>query len=132
MYRWIPQTAELELEVEAPTEFAVFADALAAFAELVGDGDGGSATVEREIELGGSGLGDLLADWLDELVYLADVEGFIPQRLARLDLGDGRLSSTVSGYTGESRPLVKAVTRHGLRFEAAENGGWHARVVLDV
>jgi SHS2 domain-containing protein len=131
MYRWIPQTAELELAIEAPTEDAVFADALAAFAELVGDGDQ-SPSAQREIELEGTELEDLLAGWLDELVYLADVEGFIPERLTRLELNHTGLRSTVSGHTGEPRPLVKAITRHGLMFEPAADGGWRARVVLDV
>ena len=131
MYRWIGQTGELELAIEAPTESAVFADALAAFAELVGDG-GHPPAVQREIELEGSELDELLASWLDELVYLADVEGFIPDRLIKLELGEDRLRSTVSGHTGEPRPLVKAVTRHGLRFESPGEGGWRARLVLDV
>jgi SHS2 domain-containing protein len=48
--RWVEHTGELELQIDAPTEEAVFADALAAFAELV-DEEGGLDSDRREIEL---------------------------------------------------------------------------------
>jgi SHS2 domain-containing protein len=131
VYRWVDHTAELELSIEAPTERAVFADALAAFAELVGDEDGRDAA-RHEIELESEDAGDLLADWLDELVYLADVEGFVPKCVTKLDVSDGKLRATVHGYRGEPRPIVKAVTRHGLALEPVEKGAWRGRVVLDV
>jgi SHS2 domain-containing protein len=50
MLRWVEHTAELELEIEAPSEEAVFAEAVAAFAELVGGGSGPSVTREVEVE----------------------------------------------------------------------------------
>jgi SHS2 domain-containing protein len=37
-YRWAEHTAEVELEIEAPAEEAVFTEALHALAELLGDG----------------------------------------------------------------------------------------------
>jgi hypothetical protein len=61
VYRWIEQTGELELLIEAPTEEAVFADALAAFAGLGGD-DGGPDSERREITLAGDDRDLLLAD----------------------------------------------------------------------
>jgi SHS2 domain-containing protein len=131
VYRWIDHTAELELSIEAPTEQAVFADALAAFAELVGDGDVADRA-QHEIKLETADLGGLLADWLDEFVYLADVEGFVPEEVIEINLDGKGLRANVRGHRGDPRPLVKAVTRHGLVFEPTDRDGWHARVVLDV
>lgn len=131
MYRWVDHTAELELQIEAPTEEAVFAEALEAFSELVGD-DRRADSHRREIELRAHDREELLASWLDELVYLADVAQFVPEHVSDLELGAGRLRATVRGHRGEPRPLVKAVTRHGLALRPAHDGGWHARVVLDV
>jgi SHS2 domain-containing protein len=133
VYRWIDHTAELQLAIEAPTEQGVFADALAALAELLRDAHDGSS-VEREIELAGEDRAELLADWLEELVYLADVEGFMPQRLLKFDRDSDKLCATVQGRCGDPRPLVKAVTRHDLAFEQHPDDelGWRARVVLDV
>jgi len=130
VYRWVDHTGELELRIEAPTEEAVFADALAAFAELV-DEKGSDAHERREIELDGADRALLLADWLNELVYLADAQQFVPERVTDVYLDGERLRATVSGSRGDPSPLVKAVTRHRLAFERDE-GGWWARVVLDV
>ena len=130
MYRWVEHTAELQLEIDAPEEEAVFADALAALAELLEDGGGGAPEL-RTLELDAANRAELLAGWLDELVYLAEVEGFVPEALVELELDEQRLDATVRGYLDEPRPLVKAVTRHDLAFEQ-HGRRWRARVVLDV
>jgi SHS2 domain-containing protein len=130
VYRWVDHTAEVEVRIEAPTEAAVFADALAAFAELVGDGSV-TAAERREIEVEAEDHETLLAEWLNELVFLADVEQFVPERVSNLELEEGRLHASVRGHRGEPRPIVKAITRHGLELRPTEEG-WRARVVFDV
>jgi SHS2 domain-containing protein len=131
VYTWIEHTSELELAIEAPTQAAIFTDALAAFVELVHD-DGSLDGERREIELRSDDRAALLAEWLEELVYLADAQRFVPEHLTDLRLDSGGLHATVRGHRGEPSALVKAVTRHRLSFEADREGGWHARVVLDV
>jgi protein archease len=128
VYRWSDHTSELELQIEAASEEEVFAEALAAFGELAGPRAGDE---RRTIELEADDRGLLLVDWLNELVYLADSDGFVPAAVDELRLADGRLTATVSGRTAQPRPLVKAVSLHGLRY-ARETDGWEARVVLDV
>ena len=130
MYEWVDHTAELELRLEARTREALFADALAAFAELIGDERGGEPAA-LEVELEARDSGTLLAEWLQELVFLADTEDFVPERVAALDLGEHGLRATVEGRRGRPSQLVKAVTYHGLELRPAEDG-WAARVVLDV
>jgi SHS2 domain-containing protein len=87
--------------------------------------------VRREVALAAGDLPALLVDWLSELLYLADTGSFVPERLDRLELAGATLEATVAGHGGRPSPLVKAVTYHGLVVEPVE-GGWHARVVLDV
>jgi SHS2 domain-containing protein len=129
-YRWVEHTAELELELEAATEQAVFLEALAAFAELVAE-ERCVDSERREVAARGDDRASLLAAWLDELVFLAETEGFVPVRVTELELDDGVLCATVRGHVGEPRQLVKAVTWHRLEF-AADGDHWRARVVLDV
>jgi SHS2 domain-containing protein len=130
VWRWIEHTGEAALAVEASSEEGVFADALLALAELLADEGQGPAT---RFEVGASApdRAALLADWLSELLFLAETESFVPERLERLELSDTSLSATVSGHIGHPSPLVKAVTYHDLVLEPVE-GGWRARVVLDV
>jgi SHS2 domain-containing protein len=130
LFRWVEHTAELELEIEAPSEEVVFAEALAAFAELVGEGSGRS--VSRDLDVEADDRAMLLVEWLSELVYLCEVEQFVPERISSLELGDGGLRATVEGHRGRPRHLVKAVTLHRLELRPDDNVGWRARVVLDV
>ncbi len=131
MYAWRDHTSEVELVIEAQSEQAVFEEALAGLAELLGDpGDG--APAERTVDVAARDRAAGLADWLGELVALAEIESFVPRRILTLAVEPGGISSTVEGAEGDPRPLVKAVTYHRLRFEPAEAGGWQARVVFDV
>ena len=126
-YRWLEHTAELQLELRADDEEGVFAEGVAAFAELLGDGSGQDVTHELAMQAGErSGR---LVELLEELVFLADTSGFIPRRLAQIDLVAGH--ATIDGYRGDPPPLVKAVTYHDLEFRR-DDGSWFARVVLDV
>ena len=86
----------------------------------------------REIVLEGDSRDVVLADWLNELVYLADAEQFVPDALAELELHAGGLRANVRGHLGLPTPLVKAASLHGLEYGRAPGGGWQARVVLDV
>jgi SHS2 domain-containing protein len=129
-YRWVEHTSELELEIEAVTESAVFLDALDAFSELVED-EPSADSEQRQVEVRGDDRETLLVAWLEELVFLAESQGFVPERTTELEIGAGLVRATLRGHAGEPRHLVKAVTLHRLLF--ARNGdGWHARVVLDV
>jgi SHS2 domain-containing protein len=130
MYRWVEHMAELELRIDAPTEEAMLADAVDAFGELVGrDPDGEPA--RHDVVLTSDGPAARLVEWLEELVFLAETEDFVPERLARVELGEGELRAVVEGRRGRPAHLVKAVTYHGLVVEERPEG-WHAAVVLDV
>ncbi|HWQ24976.1 MAG TPA: archease [Gaiellaceae bacterium] len=128
MYRFVEHTAELEVELEAGSPEGVLQEALRAFAELTGPGTG--EPVERRVELEAPDRPALLAAWLDELLYLADAEGLVPEG-ADLTVDGTRVSGVLRARRGEPRPLVKGVTLHRLRFRS-ENGTWRGRVVLDV
>ncbi len=127
-YRWVDHTAEVELHVEAPTPELVFVQAANALAELL---NGGSGERERhEVRLASRDLPALLVAWLEELLFLADTGGFVADE-AEVELRYNALHAVVRGRKTEPRPLVKAVTYHGLELEKAGDG-WHAKVVLDV
>ena len=141
MYRWLDHTAEIELELEAASEHEVLSDALDALRELL---EGNETPVSSEgwqrhkdeierraVRATASDRPALLAAWLEELVFLAESEGFIAFAVERLSLEHCALSAMVAGHVGEARPLVKAVTYHRLQFEPSERG-YRGRVVFDV
>jgi SHS2 domain-containing protein len=135
VYRWVEHTSEVELALEGDSRREILADALAALAELLGFGDGDArvAGAERRVLTISEAESDdaLLVAWLEELVYVAEAEGFVATELVDLQLWPDGLDARVDGVVDEPPPLVKAVTLHRLRFEP-QGEGYVARVVLDV
>lgn len=131
VHRWVEHTGELELELSAHSEEAIFADALEALRELLEESEDGEPTDRRRLSVCAPERALLLAEWLGELIYRAETEGFVPRRVAALDLAPDRLEATVEGRPGRPVHLVKAVTYHELRF-GRDADGWRAHVVLDV
>jgi SHS2 domain-containing protein len=129
-HRFVEHTGEVELELEAASEAGIFEVALAAFAELVA-ADSMGETAIHDVELAASDSALLLADWVSELIFLAEVAGFVPERVTSLEIADRRLRATVEGHRGHPRHLVKAVTLNKLEL-GQKKGLWHGRVVLDV
>lgn len=130
MYRWLEHTGELELEIEAPTQPAVFSEALEALAELLGGGAAGREELRR-IAVEAADPATLLAGWLEELVFLAESEAFVAERAEEIDIAETRLAARVAGRVGDPPHLVKAVTYHGLELTERDDA-WYARLVLDV
>jgi SHS2 domain-containing protein len=133
MHRWVDHTSELELRIEADSEIAVFEEALEALLELLDErlGDRGGERARHEVTASAPDRATLLAEWLSELVYLVETEDFVPERVERLDLGDGDLEARVEGRRTRPPHLVKAVTYHRLEMRE-HDGSWRATVVLDV
>lgn len=132
VHRWVEHTGELELELSAPTEEGVFADALDALRELLDEDDEDApATESQRVSVSAPERPLLLAEWLGELVFRAEIDGFVPRVATDLTLAPDRLEATVEGRPGRPVHLVKAVTYHELRF-GRDGDRWRAHVVLDV
>jgi SHS2 domain-containing protein len=129
MYGFSEHVGELELWVRAASEEDVFGEAARALAEVLGSEDG--ATASREVAVRGADRPALLAEWLSELAFLAETEGFVAERVEDVLLGADEVRARVAGHRGSPPHLVKAVTYHRLCFEPTADG-WHARAILDV
>jgi SHS2 domain-containing protein len=131
-YRFVDHTAELQLEIDAPTRAAVFEHAVLALGELLGrDGgtEGTSRTRALSVEAGDDPA--LLAAWIDEIVFVAETEGLVPRRVERIDAGPSVVHALVSFTEGTPPHVIKGATYHDL--ELGRHGDtWRGRVVLDV
>ncbi len=131
-HRWIEHTAELQLELRARSEAAVFREAVHALRELLEDEEPADGErVERAVEAEATDRPALLAEWLAELVFLAETEGLVPDEARNLVVGEDSVTATVVGRAGTPRHLVKAVTYHDLQLHR-DRDGWRGNVVLDV
>lgn len=129
VFRFVEHTGEVEVEIEAATPEGVLEESVRAFGALVERGRTGRPAT-REVRVDGADLASLLPALVDELVFLVDTDGFVAlDASAKVD--GTHVVATLEGVLDEPAPLVKAATLHRLSFEPAD-GGWRARVVLDV
>lgn len=145
----LDHTGDVGFELHAPTLETLFDAAREALLqELMAApaSDAGAARPREarplDLALEAPGLDRLLLRWLDELLFLVQVRGRVPvsARLAVQAPPDpgtaGRLTARLVTVPLDVRAQrwrgeVKAVTYHGLELEP-DDGGWRARVVLDV
>ena len=132
-HRWIEHTSELQLELHARSEAAIFRQAVHALRELLEEDDAPATggRLERPVEAEATDRGALLAEWLAELVFLAEADGLVPDDVRDLVVGEDTVTGVVVGRIDEPRHLIKAVTYHDLELRR-DRDGWRGNVVLDV
>jgi SHS2 domain-containing protein len=126
-------TSEVELHLRAGSLGDLLAEAGRALAEveLIG-ADCVLGGPVRTIRVSSSDRDALLVDWLNELIFLADIDRWVAMDFSIDLVKNTEVRARASGVTlewGLSR--VKAATFHGLRVEDIP-GGLEARVILDV
>jgi len=131
VYRFLEHTAQLELEIEAGSFEELLAEATRAFAELVAPGSRG-VPAHRTVEIARDDEKTIVADWLSELVYLAETDSFVPRRLLACERTPDRISVKLAGFLDAPRPLIKAITYDGLELSESSRGLWQAKVTLDI
>lgn len=132
-------TGDLAFVAGGPTPEAVFAAAAEALlAATVEEPERVGAAERRSVSWVEAELDLLLLRWLDELIWRRDAERLLARAgplALRREQEAWRLEGEIRGAPigPEHRLLadVKAATAHGLWFGRTD-GGWEARVTLDV
>lgn len=136
-FRQLDHTADLAFEMTAATERSLLLGAasnlVAIMTSEVERGDI-SDLEEREILIEALDGEDRLVRWLNEIIYLAMTGTFLFHS-AQLELmGDAVMRAVCRGETDALEKItseLKCATYHDLVVEERE-GGWYARVVIDV
>jgi SHS2 domain-containing protein len=113
-----------------------FVNAARGMLDLMVDSKGLRPLESRRIRVKGKDREALLVAWLSELLYLFEVEGFLPVEYEIVSLDDQQLEAKVRGDILDParhsvKGLVKAATYHLLEVKEAD-GRWQVQVVLDV
>jgi SHS2 domain-containing protein len=126
-------TSEVRIRLRAPTLAGLLAEAGRALAEIqIRGGPVPPAGTWRAVAVAAPDSAGLLVDWLNELIYLAETDRWIPTEFDLSTAGPGTLRGRARGVTLDRAPaLVKAATMHGLRLTETP-GGLAADVILDV
>jgi protein archease len=133
-------TADIAFEATGRDLAQLFRDAADATMNVMIDNlDAIEPRETRHIELSNDEIDMLLFDFLQELIYFKDAERLLLRvRDVRIEERDKRyfLKAEAAGERLDparhhQRADVKAVTLHGFCVEK-EDGGWKARVLLDI
>ena len=138
-YRFIEHTADTGLEVEAETLDELFVEALRGMTDCITELERVAPKTRRRIGVRAADLGQLLVEWLSEVVYLFEVEDLLFCQ-AEVEIKQSKegfdLEATAAGepYDPDRHPVkiaIKAVTYHQLAVEQTASG-WRARVIFDI
>ena len=132
-HRFVDHTSEVGLEVRAGSFGELLAESARGLASLLlrevsAEASGGT----REFEVSSHDREALLVDWLNELLFEAEVRLWIPLEFEMLDVSDTRVRARARGIEVDLAPsIVKAATFHGLQVRETADG-FEAEVIFDV
>jgi len=132
----IDHTADIGIIAYGADIKQVFANAALGLFNLMADLDNPKEDIKREIELSAEDVEILLVEWLNELIYISDVEHIIFKRFEINELSSTQLRATCFGEKikpGQHRLKreIKAATYHMLRLNK-ENGGYKVQIIFDI
>lgn len=135
-YRLINHTADLGIEVYGEGLQELFSNAGFALFDIMTDISRVRETTEKFITVEGNDLEQLMVNWLNDLLYLFDVEGLLFKRFEVQEVADNHLKALVVGecYDPDRHIMetaVKAATYHQIQV-VKENNGWRAQIIIDL
>lgn len=131
----IDHTADVGIIAYGKDLKEAFANAAYGMFSLIGDLDGVTENTSREVNIQSSDQEALLVDWLNELLYLFDVDHIIFKRFEITHLSQNRLKAKVYGERidisrHQLKTMVKAATYHMLKIE--RENGVRVQFILDI
>jgi len=131
----IDHTADIGIAAYGSDLKEAFANAAYAMFSLMVDLKGVGDALCHEVEVTAENREDLLVAWLNELIYLFEVEGILFKRFRVGELTETRLSSRCYGegidpVRHRIKMAVKAATYHMLKVEKGD--GFRVQVLFDI
>ncbi len=135
-YRQLPHTADLAWRIRGDSLPQLFENAAGALVATMTDRRYIRRLKKWEITVESPDREALLVDWLNRLLYLFDVAGFLGREFQVTTLTNRRLQATAWGevFDPERHPektAIKAATYHHLEI-VPRGDGWQATVILDL
>jgi len=129
----VEHVAEVRVRLRAPSYAGLVAEAGRALGALALRGRAGRARPEwREVEVSSADRAALLVDWINELVFLAERDLWVPTEFQVECTGPAAVRARARGVELDEAPaLVKAATFDRLTLQERD-GMLEAEVTLDV
>ncbi len=134
-WKLLEHTADIRMEVRGASKEGLFLNAARGFTGLLVGESEGLPDIELALSLKADNIEELLVDWLRELLYRHETQGFILVSAEIEEISETSLRAKLSGRTlgPEEEPEVeiKAVTYHGLSVQK-NDAGYAVTIVFDI
>jgi SHS2 domain-containing protein len=134
-YRILEHTADIRIRVEAKDLETLFTQTARAMFDIIAEkkAASGGKKVELAVSQKARDLEELLVNWLNELLSVSAVKGWVFSNFKIKSLKENSLEALawgqrVSGY--KINKEIKAATYHGLQI-VKTGDGWKAEVIFD-
>jgi SHS2 domain-containing protein len=135
-YTIIDHTADIGIVVRAKTLKELFRKSAMAFYDITADLNGIKAGRMVPLNIKGTGIEDLMINWLSELLFLFSTENWLSRNVDIVKIDEKMLKAELFGEIFDPcrhriYTEIKAVTYH--KFQVEKKGGWWAaRVIFDI
>lgn len=135
-YRILDHTADLRIEVTGKGIEGLFVSSAEALTDLLVDIDSIDTKYNIEVSADGDDRGELLVDFIRELLFLFSVKGKIFSKFDIMKLSDKKITAHCFGEDfdpnrHELKIEIKAITYHGLEITKSEND-FRVSIIFDV
>lgn len=130
----LAHTADIGLLMSAPDGATLFAGAARAMFGLIYEQLAGPLTAaSRQVTVQAPDPESLLIDWLNELLFLYEVDDLAYTEVTMARWGPTQLEATVRGRRPTRPPVlhIKAATYHQIRVRPVPTG-WEAQLFFDI
>jgi SHS2 domain-containing protein len=137
-FRYLEHTADVGVEVVAPTLGQAFSEAALALFGIMTDTSGFKPLEKIEVQASGEDPKSLLYSWLEELIYVFDTTSLVvvDVEIESISTKPPAIAATIGGErfdpgVHEARTGVKAITYHGM-VVAEKEGESLLRYFVDI
>jgi len=135
-YDFLDHTGDVGIRVRADDLKGLFCEAAKALFDIITDLEQVRVNLERTVAVEGTGREELLVAWLNELLYLHDVEGLLFRDFSISSIEPRSLKGVARGEKFHERRHIiktgiKAVTYHQLEIKEVD-GCWQTQMIFDV
>ncbi len=135
-FRVLEHTADIGFEAYGATREEAFANAARALQDLIVALETIQPREEMKFQVEGADPPSLLVNWLSEILYRFDTEGWLFRDFEVRRLNGHSLAAVGRGEKydrarHQAKLLVKAITYHQLALEQTPTG-WRAQVYVDI
>jgi len=135
-YKFIDHTADIGIKIWGESLKELFENAAYALFDIIAELNKVKAENFIEVKIEGEKIDELLADWLRDLLYKFNGEGYLLKKFKVERVSGKGLKAEVGGEKLDLarhslKREVKAVTYHGLTVKRRDKR-WEAQVIFDV